>query len=358
MPEMEGLQLASEIRAIRDAHPLPLLLFSSLGAPRDDPRFELFAAHLIKPLKPSHLYNALAQVFALQPVRVPAQRADEGALDETLGASHPLRILLAEDNATNQKLALLILERLGYRAAIAGNGLEALEAVARDAELAPYDVILMDMQMPELDGLEATRRIRAQFAPESQPYIIALTANAMQGDRELCLAAGMNDYVSKPIRVPELVTALKKAPSWTARDSALPFPAPEESAPEPAPSPAPQSSSIDPAAFQRLRATLGKKADALLPVLLDSFFKDARKLLETARTGLADNKPEDLRRAAHTLKSNARNFGAAALGEMCQELENVAKAGQTDSASGLLARVEAEYERVRDELETMRKSMG
>ncbi|HXD11646.1 MAG TPA: response regulator, partial [Anaerolineales bacterium] len=127
-------------------------------------------------------------------------------LDPGLAARHPLKILLAEDNAVNQKLALRLLEQMGYRADVASNGLEAVESVARQK----YDVVLMDVQMPEMDGLEATRHIVAS-KPDSHPHIIGLTANAMQGDREACLEAGMQDYIAKPIRVDELVDALLRA---------------------------------------------------------------------------------------------------------------------------------------------------
>ena len=123
-----------------------------------------------------------------------------------MAKDHPLRILLAEDNQVNQKLAVRILEQMGYRADIASNGIEAVESIERQT----YDVILMDVQMPEMDGLDATRNIR-KLAQVTQPHIIAMTANAMEGDREMCLAAGMDDYVSKPIRVNELVEALLKA---------------------------------------------------------------------------------------------------------------------------------------------------
>ena len=122
-----------------------------------------------------------------------------------------LRILLAEDNAVNQKVALRLLERLGYGADVASNGLEALEALERQ----PYDVVLMDVQMPELDGLDATRRICERWAPEIRPRIIAMTANAMAEDREACLAAGMDDYVAKPIRPEELENALSRARALT-----------------------------------------------------------------------------------------------------------------------------------------------
>ena len=121
----------------------------------------------------------------------------------------PLRILLAEDNVVNQKLALRLLQQMGYRADVAGNGIEAIECVARQR----YDVVLMDVQMPEMDGLEASRRIVARWKSEERPRIVAMTANAMQGDREECLAAGMDDYVTKPFRVDALVTALLAARS-------------------------------------------------------------------------------------------------------------------------------------------------
>jgi CheY-like chemotaxis protein len=117
---------------------------------------------------------------------------------------HPLRILLAEDNVVNQKLALRLLSQMGYAADVVGNGQLAIEAVERQT----YDLVLMDVQMPEMDGLEASRRITAKYKADERPRIVAMTANAMQGDREACLAAGMDDYVTKPIRVEALVAAL------------------------------------------------------------------------------------------------------------------------------------------------------
>ncbi len=132
----------------------------------------------------------------------------DGAIDPELGSKHPLRILLAEDNAVNQTLALRMLEKLGYRADVAGNGIEALEALERQ----PYDLLLSDVQMPEMDGVEATRQILERWGPDERPWIVAMTAEAMQGDRERFLAAGMNDYVVKPIRIEDLVAALERAP--------------------------------------------------------------------------------------------------------------------------------------------------
>ncbi len=208
MPEMDGVELARAIRKMSNGKSMPLAMLSSLG--RRESRLEEadFVAHLHKPLKPSQLFDALVNIFAAS---VPEEKikpsAEKPHFDPQMGKRHPLRILLAEDNLVNQKVALRILEQSGYHADIASNGKETLESVARQ----PYDVILMDVQMPEMDGLEATRQILANWPKKKdRPHIIAMTANAMQSDREMCLAAGMDDYVAKPIRVPELMEALGK----------------------------------------------------------------------------------------------------------------------------------------------------
>jgi signal transduction histidine kinase/CheY-like chemotaxis protein len=206
MPDMDGAQLADELRKHRNANALPLIMLTSLG--NRDSATEQFAFFLTKPVKPAQLYNALVGVLAKTNPAAAAQReAGKSEYDAELGKRFPLRILLAEDNVVNQKLAVRILDRLGYRPDVIANGIEAIEALQRSA----YDLILMDVQMPEMDGLEATRIIRRDSPPERQPQIIAMTANAMQGDREECLAAGMNDYVSKPIQVKDLASALKRA---------------------------------------------------------------------------------------------------------------------------------------------------
>jgi len=201
MPDMDGLTLARSIRKVRSMEDLPLFLLTSLGRREVGAEDMDFAAFLTKPLKPSALFDALTGLFASNVVEKKSEPA-KLSLDPGMAKRNPLKILLAEDNAVNQKLALRLLEQMGYRADVASNGIEAVESIERQM----YDVILMDVQMPEMDGLEATRQIRKKDIV--QPYIIAMTANAMQGDREMCLEAGMNFYVAKPIRVAELVAAL------------------------------------------------------------------------------------------------------------------------------------------------------
>lgn len=215
MPGMDGHMLAQEIRKRVSAAELPLVLLSSIGQRNYG---GLFAANLTKPVKPSQLLDVLTRVWAsggaVAPTAAPfaagpgpdnAAPAAPAAPGETDAG---VRILLAEDNPVNQKVALHMLRNLGHRADVAANGLEVLEAVRRQH----YDIVLLDVQMPEMDGLEAAANlVRAYPAAAVRPWMIALTANAMQGDRENCLRAGMDDYLPKPIKVPDLVAALERA---------------------------------------------------------------------------------------------------------------------------------------------------
>ncbi|MEJ8847910.1 GAF domain-containing protein [Variovorax rhizosphaerae] len=210
MPEMDGTDLA---RRIRPRQPkLPLVLFSSLGRREVGAEGDvLFNAYLSKPIHQSQLFDTLVGLLAHHDVPAPKAAPSVSAkpqIDPTMATRHPLRILLAEDNAVNQKLAMRLLQQMGYRADLASNGIEAVESVQRQ----DYDVVLMDVQMPELDGLDATRQICALMQPGERPRIVAMTANAMQGDQEMCLAAGMDDYLTKPIRVDRLVEALNNVP--------------------------------------------------------------------------------------------------------------------------------------------------
>jgi CheY-like chemotaxis protein len=210
MPEMSGVELAAALHQERDADSLPLVLYSSLGGREEADGSNDFAAYLTKPVRPSLLFDTLMTLFDGH-TGEKTEAAQAQRPEALMAQYHPLRILLAEDNAVNQKLAMRLLEKMGYRADVAANGLEAIEAVERSmAANAPYDVILMDIQMPEMDGLEATRQIVAQWPWEQRPAIIAMTANAMAGDREMAMEAGMEGYVAKPIRVDELIGALSK----------------------------------------------------------------------------------------------------------------------------------------------------
>jgi CheY-like chemotaxis protein/HPt (histidine-containing phosphotransfer) domain-containing protein len=314
MPEMDGQELAREIRRRLSARELPLLLVTSLGRLPQAREAGEFAAQLAKPLKASQLYDALMRVFAGRDGDQEAPRQDDPAADVS-----PLRILLAEDSAVNQKVALALLGKLGYRADVVGNGLEALTALEREH----YDVVLMDVQMPEMDGLEATRTIHERLAAR-RPYIIAATANALEAERERCLAAGMDDYLSKPIRMDQLAAALERVrPSGSMTAAA---------------------DSVDASMFQQLRATLG---EAGATELRDMFLAEAPKLVASLYEAVDRADGDGLHRAAHTLKSNAATFGASELERLARCVEEAGRADAPEVARDLLPRLGAEFERVR-----------
>jgi signal transduction histidine kinase/CheY-like chemotaxis protein len=201
MPEMDGLQLSRLIHNLPKYRSLPLMLLSSMG--RHELGSDDFSAVLIKPVKVGMLFDTLSRIFGAA-ASAPVQ--EKTVVDRELAKRCPLQILLAEDNVVNQKVALKILDRMGYRADVVSNGKEAVESVTRQC----YDVVLMDVQMPVMDGVEASALIRDRLGVD-RPRIIALTANALQGDRERYLGVGMDDYISKPIRVEELASALAQA---------------------------------------------------------------------------------------------------------------------------------------------------
>ena len=280
---------------------------------------------MTKPLKQSQLYDTIVRVMADQPA--PPSAVPPAEFDPGMAARHPLRILLAEDNQINLKLSLHLLAKFGYRADVAGNGVEALAAVERQH----YDVVLMDVQMPVMDGCEATRRLRRRW-PEV-PRVVALTANAMDGDREECLAAGMNDYLGKPISPEALAAALWRTPVGAERPTT----------PEDGPH----------TAVDRLLAMLGEDAPALFPELVHDFLEDGTRLVQTVRTSVEKNQSEELRRAAHTLKSTALNFGAEVLARHCREVERLARRGDVGAARAPAHDLAAEYLAVQEELKQL-----
>jgi signal transduction histidine kinase/DNA-binding response OmpR family regulator/HPt (histidine-containing phosphotransfer) domain-containing protein/PAS domain-containing protein len=359
MPDMDGVTLAREIRALQTPNStFPLVMLTSLGRREVKEGIEEFVAFLTKPLKPSALFDALVSIFTGQPTRArPRGGMEDSQFDAHMGKHWPLRILLAEDNATNQKLALRLLARMGYQADVVANGLEALQALERQV----YDVVLMDVQMPEMDGLETTRHIRAEWPPARQPQVIAMTANAMQGDREMCLAAGMDDYVSKPIRIEELVDALSKShPLVTGQEGEEPMEKyrrerVEGEAESDAPVPAPDAAVLNAAALENLLAVVGGEFDFLVE-LIDSFLEEAPKLLAELRQFVKEEDAAGVGRVGHSLKSNGTDFGAATFSSLCKELEMMGKSGALDGADDLSGQVAAEYEKVKAALEAVRRA--
>jgi CheY-like chemotaxis protein len=319
-----------------------------------------FSAVLTKPIKPSQLYNVLVELFAADGAEVSRRKMQAASLfDRQMGQAHPLRILIAEDNAINQKLGLRLLERLGYRADVAGNGYEALDALKRQ----PYDVILMDVQMPDMDGLEATRSIVRNWPNEKRPHIVAMTANAMQGDREMCLAAGMNDYISKPIRIEKLIESLSHCqPLADLKRAGRVFgPVSIEGVKtvgETESGATVEQVTADPDGLavtvrESLHSLTDGDSDFLLE-MIDTFLEDTPDLLQQMSRGVKQVEPASLRIAAHSLKSNSADFGAEILRDLCKQAEAMGRQGTLDGADALVAQAVSEYAKLEEILKKMR----
>jgi len=316
MPGMDGIALARELRKLPGARSLALILLSSVNRPLlADEEETWFAAVVSKPLKLSQLQERVRE--ALGEPRTPS--ASVGRLAEPLpSAAVSLRILLAEDHLLNQRVALRMLERLGYRADVATNGLEVLERLTQ----APYDVILMDVQMPEMSGLEASRAICARWPVSERPRIIAMTAEAMEGDRDICLAAGMDDYVVKPVSLEQLRRALAECRAL-------------------APRPSRRADVLDSGVFHQLAEDLGG-VDALRDAV-DLFLGGAPALLAALRDAAARGDAAAIQRAVHTLKSSSAMFGAFGLSNRCEELERLSRTESLEGAPSRVAGIEALY---------------
>lgn len=354
MPDIDGLSLAQAIREIHGPDRLPLLLLSSLGglSEEDSARAEKvqFAALLTKPTKRSHLLDMLLTTFEGRTVRVVSDTArKKSPFDHGMADRLPMRILLADDHPTNLKLGLMILERLGYKADVAGNGKEVLHAL----EQAEYDLILMDIEMPEMDGQEATRAIRARWG-DAGPKIIAMTANAIHGDRDRYLADGMDDYISKPIEIRALVKAMERcAPAGSdARTVTPPEATAAADAAESTRAHAQDPVELDQQAIDRLLEIIGGDREAFAE-LVQSFLDEAPGLLDRLTEAAAAGDSEEVRRAAHTMKSSSRDFGATTLAELCMNLEERGRSGDIADAAAAAQQIRNEYAKAEAALHRM-----
>jgi PAS domain S-box-containing protein len=331
MPDMDGAGLAAELRKHRDREALPLVLLTSVGQRQrkagDAGEMGAFSAWLNKPIKPAALLEALQQVLGERKVAARALPATK----EAAAPRGPLSILVAEDNTINQKVIRQLLRHLGYRADVVANGLEAVEALERQ----DYQVVLMDMQMPEMDGLEATRRLRQRFRGANAPWIIAMTANAMPGDRERCLDAGMNDYVPKPIELEVLETALAAAAAHVAarrRDEEL----------------------LDPARIEQLRAIDDEAS--LLDEVIASFVGEVPQLLHKLAHAVREQDGQLLASTAHYLRSSIAFVGANRMRLPCANLELLGTGQTFDGALDQLADLTRAYDEARIALLALRSA--
>ncbi len=320
MPEMDGVQLARALRDTPTGADVPLLMLTSLGW-RPGGSAELGLVHLIKPVKAAALRTALAKALGESAVAEPAP-APSDALPR-------LRVLLAEDNAVNQKVAVLVLERLGQRPDVVGNGAEAVQAL-RERD---YDLVLMDVQMPVMDGLEATRRLRAELPADRQPRVVAMTANALREDRDACLAAGMDDHLGKPVRPDALAAVLRAA-------------APESATAGPVdPGPTGPPSVVDPGALQALTERMGARGPQLRAALVDTWLGEAPRRCQELRAAADAGDRDRVSTAAHALTSGSAALGALRLAERAGRLEHALRTGEPRDLSSevdeLLAEIDA-----------------
>ncbi|HTP11999.1 MAG TPA: PAS domain S-box protein [Bacteroidota bacterium] len=326
MPNMNGIQLAAEIAKQRPKESLPLLLLTSTGTNDENVRrnAHLFSSTVSKPVKQDDLFNHIVSLLS-SAAKTPRPKKPVTELEKKLSDAIPLRILVAEDNEINQKLFVHILRQLGYTAHVVGNGSEAIRELERNS----YDIVFMDVHMPELDGLEATRRIVSRWSATERPKIIALTADALQGDREKCIAAGMDDYLAKPI-VTEDVRKILELWSGTVRQRVAPAPA------------EPVSGSNDLAATITKRLhEFGFDQDSVFMIeFLGVAMRDIGKHRQRAIQAVQDKDAKGLRYAMHTLKGASSNFGPIRIVEICRQIEDA----PPDQAFGVFENLRSEFD--------------
>jgi len=314
MPQMDGITLTRAIRHIEKNKTLPIMILTSLGRKEDDETLQELniAKYLHKPTKQTVLYEAILSVFGLlQFLEVKKEKSH--SLDAKLGEKYPLKILLAEDNIVNQKVAAKIFEKLGYRVDIVGNGLEVLESITNIR----YDLIFMDVHMPEMDGLEASREINKAYSSDVRPKIIAMTANAMQGDKEECLAAGMDDYISKPVRVEALEEILERwGTQIISRKNSLRSIMEQDKI---------ASQYIDESKISFLCDLQSEEDLKFFVEILDIYLTDTPKLIESILSSIKNKNVDDLVFYAHKLKGGSVTLSLDKIAEIAFELERLGK---------------------------------
>ncbi|MBI4695869.1 MAG: response regulator [Gammaproteobacteria bacterium] len=351
----DGLEFADTVGRHPRIKPRPkLVMLNSVGQLESTGKWLQagISAYLTKPIRQHELGEALVAALELgaptpapQPAKPVVAQAREAPSARAQFRAH---ILVAEDNVVNQELVRNMLESLGCRVQITANGrltFEALFERSFDAATDPYDLVLMDCQMPELDGYGATAAIREREARDGlrRMPIVALTANAMAGDAEKCLAAGMDDYLAKPFSQAQLSQILAR---WLPLAATVAVQRPKETAPAPASRAAASGAHLDRDALDRVRALQREGAPSILGKIIGIYLSTSPKLVSDIREGIAQSSPDKMSRAAHALKSSSANLGATTLAEICKELEVLGRGGTVDGADVKLDVLEFEFEAV------------
>ena len=353
MPGVDGESLGIDIKSDPLLRGTVLVMLSSLSQGRDEERISKagFAAYMLKPVRQSLLMDTLVTVWAAHKeglstglvTRYTLAKAAAAGSDLPAQTDQPAgaRVLIAEDNIINQKVAQRMLEKLGCQVQVVANGKEAVEML----ELVPFDLVFMDCQMPEMDGYEATAEIRRRESDSSHIPIIAFTAHAMRGDRERCLAAGMDDYIPKPVKSTDLRRVLREwQGSATAAAETQPGSKENEDSGE----------SIDQAVLDTLRELNEDGEPDIVTELIDLFLRDTPPRLAALKDAIREGDVQALSQNAHTLKGSSANLGATRLASLNAELHSQASDGSLEGAGRLLAQLDNEFERVRHLLESER----
>ena len=359
MPGMNGLTLATELRKIPATAALPLVLLTSMGVRADAPEFApaRFAACLTKPIKPAQLHEVLIRV--LSGVKTQARKVPTPSkLDPAMSQRLPLRVLLCDDNTINQKVGMRLLQQMGYKPDLAANGVQALAAL----NCRPYDLIFMDVQMPEMDGLEATRTIRERQRSRQNPnykstiVIVAMTANAMNGDREKCLAAGMDDYLPKPVRPEDIRGIVERWAAVAATETPAPTPTVSQTetatrAGQTKSNPTVTADGPPPVDMERLHDFTSGNTEELRD-LINLYLKQTSEQVIQLVTAVRSGNAPEVRRLAHSCSGASATCGMAAILPPLRELEREGEAGQLIHSADLAGQVEHEFNRIRTFLET------
>ena len=336
IPE-DGVNIAKQIKNLSGGKNLHLVMMSASSKIiwKKDEIKSYFAGFITKPIKQSDLYDVLAKVLNNKSLgNYPMSIGNQFKGD--LATQIPLKMLLVEDIVVNQKVALQMLKRLGYRADIANNGQEALECLYRQS----YDVVFMDVQMPIMDGLEATKRIRQKWG-KIHPWIIAMTAHARPSDRQECLDSGMNDYISKPVRIESLVQALMQLN----KNNNLPVKAPVNLV-NSSSSTDSKIMAIDLKIMQSLRDIAGEDDEDFITEIIDNYLLESPEKLQLVIDAISENNVEELVKVAHGLGSSSISIGANKLAKICREIEAIAKKGQNVDSETIIPQLKLEYQQV------------
>ncbi|MDF1555010.1 MAG: response regulator [Deferrisomatales bacterium] len=360
MPGMDGVELARAIHAAPEFGPVHLVMLTSVGMPgtMEELRAAGIEVCLSKPVRQAHLYDALLTVLKEPEAEDGISGAAAQVPADGAGAGD-FHVLLVEDNRVNQEVAKDLLELLGCRAEVAGNGREAVAAVTGTR----YDLILMDCQMPVMDGYEATRQIRRLqeegLAPGPRTPVVAMTAHAMHGDREQCLAAGMDDYLAKPFRYATLEEMLQRWLGTAGGEEVGVAPERDGVSGRASTTTDPRAATVlDETALENLRLLESQGTDGAVRRTVGIYLEDAPVLADILRQAAAAQDGDALRKAAHSLKSSSANVGALGFSELCRKLEAVGRSGSLDAAGELLAEFDRCFEGVTGALCTLLAQEG